>query len=212
MIKKVNPRVGLYEALHVTADLLTPDRINIVRLFLGHKYNLPIDISDKRAQFRVQGFLFIVSAGAYLVKDRKSLELKVYSAEEYGRLFYDYEEPVRDRYVFSTVPKPGEDVAVICPSCNMFTASNDGRPAPHDCKPPAEFGMGDFLELCRAARILIFESDSSMILYSTDVTVPYKRLPGGIWIQDLARNFNPIDWRQEALDILKARTGLTSLP
>lgn len=100
MIKKVNPRVGMYESLQLTAELVQPEKIFLLKLFLDKKFNGPVDVlypvyEGKKivaVSFRFNGAGHLVREGQYMVKDRKTLDLKYYSEEEYNRIYADYTE------------------------------------------------------------------------------------------------------------------------
>lgn len=98
MIKKVNPRVGMFEALQLTADLCQKDNHATLRVFLDRNYSGTIDVLYPKVQneqtiavaFRFNQQGFIVPAGHILVKERKSGEIRMHTAADFANLFSEY--------------------------------------------------------------------------------------------------------------------------
>lgn len=95
MSQKVNPRVAMFDALQLTADLLNPANLPVVRRFLDPRSNQPIDVVGEAISFRHPVFngsgpAYLVRVGQYIVKDRKLNSVSIVDGADFNLLYYDY--------------------------------------------------------------------------------------------------------------------------
>lgn len=93
-ILKVNPRAAMFTAVKISQDLLDSPAQHLLRILLGPDYSKPIELSpDKKAlSFRFHFHTHTARLGDYVVRDRKTNELRIYPADEFFRLYYEYPE------------------------------------------------------------------------------------------------------------------------
>lgn len=98
MIKKVNPKIGMFEALQLSADHCKEGSIVTVRVFLDRNFSAPIDViypqinqvKSVAIAFRYRQASYIIPAGHWLVKDRKSGDLTIYPDADFQNLYYEF--------------------------------------------------------------------------------------------------------------------------
>jgi hypothetical protein len=100
MIKQVNPRAAMFQALHVTADVLNEAKLFALAVFLDPRYSAKIDLIEPdpsgqptAATFRYNQQLHRVSLGQVIVKERKSGQIRIHSAKDFQDLYEVYPTP-----------------------------------------------------------------------------------------------------------------------
>lgn len=82
----------MFTAVQISEDLLASPAQHLLRILLGPDYWKPIEISqDKKAlSFRFHFYSHTARLGDYVVRDRKTNELRIMPTDEFHRLYYEY--------------------------------------------------------------------------------------------------------------------------
>lgn len=106
-VKAYNPRVGMFEALQLTAELFTPEKISTVAKFLslsklptievsGSKSEEPRFYTVKKMTFRYYGETFVCRENQVVVRNRRTGEILVYSPGDFENIYQEY-PPAADK-------------------------------------------------------------------------------------------------------------------
>lgn len=82
----------MFTALQLTQGIINSPSQHLLRVFLGPDYTKSILVSaDGRSLiFRFQFFTHTLYLGQVIVRDRKTNEVKIFAADEFQRLYYEY--------------------------------------------------------------------------------------------------------------------------
>lgn len=97
-VKAYNPRVGMFEALQLTAELFTPEKISTVAKFLSLSKLPTVEISgaSKKITFRYYGETFVCRENQVVVRNRRTGEILVYSPGDFENIYQEY-PPAADK-------------------------------------------------------------------------------------------------------------------